>query len=237
MRDTAYDLRESENKLNVPLLRTNYYRKSFSYNSATLWNNLPCDIRNTQYIDDRYAVETIIPTSQKPKLDITVIRYCLLELLTRLGYTVAFHKSWLSDDCTSLRHLGFIIDSAMCAYLLPEDTRSSFALLRDQLMAEKTVSLKMLQRFVGKCISMALVVPGASLYTREMNRAISYASHNSSTSVKMYDSLFQEIAHWRFLDSWNGCLKWRDESHHHLILATDASLAKYGVSVLSGKCR
>ena len=47
-RESAYDFRGSENKLNVPLLRTNYYRKSFSYNAATLWNSLACDIRNTE---------------------------------------------------------------------------------------------------------------------------------------------------------------------------------------------
>ena len=47
-RDSAYVLRDSENKLNVPLPRTDYYRKSFSYNGATLWNSLPCDIRNTE---------------------------------------------------------------------------------------------------------------------------------------------------------------------------------------------
>ena len=41
-RDSAYDLRDSENKLNVPLSRTNYYRKGFNYNGATLWNSLPC---------------------------------------------------------------------------------------------------------------------------------------------------------------------------------------------------
>ena len=47
-RDSAYDLRDSENKLNVPLPRTNYYRNSFSYNGGTLWNSLPCDIRNLE---------------------------------------------------------------------------------------------------------------------------------------------------------------------------------------------
>ena len=47
-RNSAYDLRDSENKLDVPLPRTNYYRKSFSYSGATLWNSLPCDIRNTE---------------------------------------------------------------------------------------------------------------------------------------------------------------------------------------------
>ena len=39
-RETAYDLRDSENKLNVPLPRTNYYKSSFSYSDAILWNSL-----------------------------------------------------------------------------------------------------------------------------------------------------------------------------------------------------
>ena len=43
-RETAYNLRDSENKLNVPLPRTNYYKNSFSYSGATLWNSLPRDI-------------------------------------------------------------------------------------------------------------------------------------------------------------------------------------------------
>ena len=47
-RDSDCDLRDSENKLNVPLPRTNYHRKSSSSNGATLWNSLPCDIRNTE---------------------------------------------------------------------------------------------------------------------------------------------------------------------------------------------
>ena len=47
-RETAYNLRDSENKLNVPLPRTNYYKNSFSYSGATLWNSLPRDIRQAK---------------------------------------------------------------------------------------------------------------------------------------------------------------------------------------------
>ena len=47
-RKTAYNLRDSENKLNVPLPRTNYYKNSFSYSSATLTNSLPRDIRQAE---------------------------------------------------------------------------------------------------------------------------------------------------------------------------------------------
>ena len=47
-REVAYDLRDSENKLNVPLPRTNYYKNSFSYSGAILWNSLPCNLREAE---------------------------------------------------------------------------------------------------------------------------------------------------------------------------------------------
>ena len=50
-RETAYNLRDSENRLNVPLLRTNYYMNSFSYSGATLWNSLPRDIRQAESLE------------------------------------------------------------------------------------------------------------------------------------------------------------------------------------------
>ena len=50
-RETAYNLRDSENKLNVPLPRTNYYKNSFSYSGATLWNSLPRDIRQAESLE------------------------------------------------------------------------------------------------------------------------------------------------------------------------------------------
>ena len=44
----SYNLRDSENKLAVPLPRTNYYRNSFCYNGAVLWNNLSSDVRQAK---------------------------------------------------------------------------------------------------------------------------------------------------------------------------------------------
>ena len=38
---TAYNLRDSDDKLAIPLPRTNYYKNSFSYSGAVLWNSLP----------------------------------------------------------------------------------------------------------------------------------------------------------------------------------------------------
>ena len=47
-REVAYNLRDSENKLNVPLPRTNYYKNSFSYSGAILWNSLSCNLREAE---------------------------------------------------------------------------------------------------------------------------------------------------------------------------------------------
>ena len=38
---TSYNLRNSDNKLAIPLPRTNYYKNSFGYSGAVLWNSLP----------------------------------------------------------------------------------------------------------------------------------------------------------------------------------------------------
>ena len=40
-RNTNYNLRDSENKLDVQLPRTNYLKNSFSYSGTTLWNMFP----------------------------------------------------------------------------------------------------------------------------------------------------------------------------------------------------
>ena len=42
--ESNYSLRDSVNKL-VPFPRTNDMKNSFSYSGATLWNSLPCNIR------------------------------------------------------------------------------------------------------------------------------------------------------------------------------------------------
>ena len=49
MRANAYNLRDSENKLNVPLPRTNFYKNSFSYIIATSFGTASmCDVREAE---------------------------------------------------------------------------------------------------------------------------------------------------------------------------------------------
>ena len=42
---TSYNLRDSDNKLAIPLPRTNYYKNRFGYSGAVLWNSLPSAAR------------------------------------------------------------------------------------------------------------------------------------------------------------------------------------------------
>ena len=42
---TSYILRDSDNKLAIPLPRTNHYKNSFGYSGAVLWNSLPSAAR------------------------------------------------------------------------------------------------------------------------------------------------------------------------------------------------
>lgn len=79
-------------------------------------------------------------------------------------------------------------------------------------MSEDTVSLKTLQRFAGKCISLSLAVPAARLFSREVNRAIALASKNSR-DITLYDDLKNELLFWRFIDNWEGFATWRTEKH------------------------
>lgn len=101
----------------------------------------------------------------------------LLEILTRLGYTLSLNKCSL-EPCTCKKFLGFLVDSVKKAYLLPDDKKRKFVELRKAILKKDEVDLKTLQRFFGKCISLHLAVPGCRLFCRELNSAISFCIKN-----------------------------------------------------------
>ena len=121
-----------------------------------------------------------------------------------------------------IEYLGHVVDSSKQAFELPGSKVVAFATLREEILAcKKTVNVRTLQRFQGKCVSFSLAVPGAKLFIRNISSAI--ASSPGNGQVKMTDSLREEICHWRFLDSWKGHVPWREERHVRLSLSTDAS--------------
>ena len=115
-------------------------------------------------------------------------------------------------------------------HLIPEKKNKFLKLIREVL--EATVTIKTLQRLVGKCVSFSLVVPGARLFTKEMNVAIS-KGHLSSKLIRVCGALREEISHWLFLETWDDPLAWRDERHVRVSVATDASNFAWGGSLIS----
>jgi hypothetical protein len=72
--------------------------------------------------------------------------------------------------------------------------------------------------------------PGAVLFTRAMNTAISKGLR-THRRVKIDQKLCDELNHCFFLETWDDPLPWRDERHIRISLATDASGSGWGASV------
>ena len=123
-------------------------------------------ILSMQYIDDRMAATTEEQVSDSCAVEskksscgstasATQIVYTLLEIMTRLGYTLALKKCQLRPS-TKIKFLGFFVDSEKEAFLLPDDKKEKFITLRENILASKSVDVRTLQRFAGKCVSFNL---------------------------------------------------------------------------------
>lgn len=50
------------------------------------------------------------------------------------------------------------MDSVRQAYILPDDNRENFVILKESILKSEMVDVKTMQMFAGKCISMRLAV-------------------------------------------------------------------------------
>ena len=150
--------------------------------------------------------------------------------LISLGYFIGLSKSSLIP-ARVVKFLGFLVDSQLCAFRLPEDKKIKFATLREHILANREISVKTLQRLEGK-ISSCIAVPAALLYAREIFRSTAGFAR-SSRLARVTGALRKEIEHWHFLDSWVGCLPWLNEKHVVVKISSDASDFGWGGSVVS----
>ena len=143
------------------------------------------------------------------------------------GYFVNLSKSQCTPS-TFVTFLGFICDSIRQAFLIPEEKKVKFKVLRENVLASKTVTIKTLQRFAGKAVSFSLAIAGCKLYLREIFKAVSGLVRNSKPAIKVTGFLQSELEYWRFLDDWSDCLPWRSERHITATLYCDASKRAWG---------
>ena len=157
--------------------------------------------------------------------------YCALFLSSRLGYYVSPKKSQL-DPVQRMIHLGFGIDSTTSSYFLTEKRRLKFRGLRERLLSEKVATLHDIQSFVGKCNSLRLVFPAASLFSRNCCTFMRDLSDTASSPLP--ESVLEEILFWRFVDAFTKPVSWRKEQHVQLRLSSDASPFGWGSTVIFG---
>ena len=196
-------------------------------------------IPSSLYIDDRHSGQLSFPNGSLPVAyqdlpsqdsinlalaNATIFLTCFI--LSSLGYFIGLDKSTLVP-CKQVPYLGFISDSEKQAFILLPHKKEKFLTLLKQALSSESIDLVTLQRLGGKCISMVLAVPGARLYTNEINLALSRAVR-SSRPVKLSGPLRQELEHWLFLETWNGFLPWRSEKHCHFRLFSDSSSFAWG---------
>ena len=99
-------------------------------------------IHTLQYIDDRMEAEgtsgdtPIECAENKVSLTGNAVSYCLVEILTRLDYTLSLRKCHLQPT-TCIRGLGFLADSVKQAYILPEDKKDKFIVIRESILSQK----------------------------------------------------------------------------------------------------
>ena len=195
---------------------------------------IPCSL----YIDDRHTGQLMLQKNaalsgheflsvkdrncQLARSAIFLVCYFLI----KLGYTLGLQKSQLIPS-ERVTYLGFVVDSSLQAFCITSKKREKLLFLINSLLRGDTVSLLQLQKLAGKCTSLALAVPGARLFTCEINNAISRATR-SSRPITISPALRSEIEHWLFLKSWTGHLPWREEKHSQVVLCSDASSFAWG---------
>ena len=182
------------------------------------------------YIDDRWVEEwrgSSNPDLPRPSQARAVIAlYAVCQVTGRLGYFVSIHKLIFVPQ-RIITFLGLNVHSQKLAFSLPPAKRESFAALRENILDHQYVGVRSLQRFAGKCESFILAIPGARLFTSDVNRAISWGLR-TGRAIPVIGRLVQEIEHWRLIDGWNTPLSWHQEKHRIISISTNASNYRWG---------
>ncbi|KAI8484500.1 hypothetical protein Bbelb_377710 [Branchiostoma belcheri] len=126
------------------------------------------------------------------------------------------------------------IDSLVLAFRLLNRKKVTVAQLREDILQQTEVPVKLLQKLTGKIGSFVLAVPAARLFCREMFSAIVEAE-KQGRMVKIEGTVRKVLEYWRFLDTWEGHIPWKPEKHEVVELSSDASGFRWAGVVSSDK--
>ncbi|XP_048579625.1 uncharacterized protein LOC125560975 [Nematostella vectensis] len=168
------------------------------------------------YIDDRHTGELVLQSThsanaalgsdlERGRARANAAAFLVFFTLLSLGYFLGLAKSSLIPK-QRVRYLGFYIDSRNQSFQLLEE-KHKFIELTESLLAGSNTTIKTLQRFAGKAVSFSRAMPGARLFTNEVNAAIAKGTR-SSRPISVKRPLREEIEQWLFLKHWNEVVPW-----------------------------
>ncbi|KAI8494630.1 hypothetical protein Bbelb_278560 [Branchiostoma belcheri] len=193
-------------------------------------------VPSSLYIDDRHAGQLQLAVNAFDWSNYELAEaacFLLCYTLVDLGYTLGLDKSQLEP--TQLpTFLGMGIDSLVLAFRLLNRKKVTVAQLREDILQQTEVPVKLLQKLTGKIGSFVLAVPAARLFCREMFSAIAEAE-KQGRMVKIEGTVRKELEYWRFLDTWEGHIPWKPEKHEVVELSSDASGFRWAGVVSSDK--
>ena len=122
---------------------------------------VPC----SQYFDDRHVGQLSVSRksllSPYPWSNFEIAEaavFICAAFLFSLGYFLGLCNSTLNPSRTA-KFLGFLVNSELCAFILPVDKKEKFSLLRGHILSNRAVSIRTLQRLAGKITSFCIAVP------------------------------------------------------------------------------
>ncbi|XP_077998242.1 uncharacterized protein LOC144451313 [Glandiceps talaboti] len=194
-----------------------------------------CGVPSSLYIDDRHAgqIRNCTENTWSNMEKANAACYIMSHILISLGYYLALEKCIFIPTQT-LEFLGFKVDTVKTIFSITQRKREKFAELREHILNQSPVSVKTLQRMMGKCVSLTVAIPSAKLYIREMALALSRAGKDEGI-VYLHPKLQEEIESWRRLDTGEGYSPWKEEKHVIVTIASDASQYGWGGTVMSGR--
>ena len=166
---------------------------------------------------------------------------CLaLTVFYKCGYFMSFSKCSLAPS-TRRVYLGVICDSQTRRFEIPTDKLDKLEALIRQAIDNAWISFVNLENLAGKCTSMSVAVPPASLYTYHMYRQIARFRRTGGSSilarvnVPPNGGLRYEMEQWLAVRKRMNGASWYDPTHHSVAITgtTDESSQGWGGVVRS----
>ena len=166
---------------------------------------------------------------------------CLaLTVFYKCGYFMSFSKCSLAPP-TRRVYLGVICDSQTRRVGVPADKLDRLEALFRHAIHNAWISFVNLEKLAGKCTSMSVAVPPASLYTYHMYHQIARFRRTRGSSilarvnVPPNGGLRYEMEQWLAVRKRMNGASWYDPAHHSIAItgATDASSQGWGGIVRS----